>query len=98
MAEFVYNNAKNVNIGYLPFELNCNYYPSIFFEDEINPYSKQQSINKPVKEMQELISICQQNLFHAQKLPNRAYDKSVKPCSCAPDKKVWLNSKYNKTK
>ena len=44
------------------------------------------------------MDICRQNLFHAQKLQKRVHDKGVKPQSYAPDEKVWLNSKYIKTK
>ena len=38
------------------------------------------------------------NLQHAQELQKRAHDKGTKPRSYAPDEKVWLNSKYIKTK
>ena len=44
------------------------------------------------------MNICQQNLLHAQELQKRAHDKGVKPRSYAPGEKVWLNSKYIKTK
>ena len=44
------------------------------------------------------MEICQQNLLHAQELQKRAHDKGVKPQSYAPGEKVWLNSKYIKTK
>ena len=44
------------------------------------------------------MDIYQQNLLHAQKLQKRAYNKSVKPRSYGPGEKVWLNSKYIKTK
>ena len=39
-----------------------------------------------------------QNLLHAPELHKRAYDKGVKSCSYASSEKVWLNSKYIKTK
>ena len=42
--------------------------------------------------------ICQENLHHAQELPKQAHDKGVKPRSYALSDKVWLNSKYIKTK
>ena len=42
--------------------------------------------------------ICRENFHHAQKFQNRAHDKTVKPWSYANDEKVWLNSKYIKTK
>ena len=35
MAKFAYNNTKNISIGQRPFELNCSYYPSIFFKKNI---------------------------------------------------------------
>ena len=42
--------------------------------------------------------VCQENLHHAQELQKRAQNKGVKPWSYAPSEKVWLNSKYIKTK
>ena len=42
--------------------------------------------------------ICRENLQYAQNLLKRAYNKSTKPKSYAPGDKVWLNSKYIKTK
>ena len=42
--------------------------------------------------------VCWKNLHHAQELQKRAHNKGVKPRSYAPGKKVWLNSKYIKTK
>ncbi len=36
--------------------------------------------------------------FHAQELQKRAHDKEVKSRSYTPGEKVWLNSKYIKTK
>ena len=38
------------------------------------------------------------NLYHAQELQKRAYNKGVKPRSHAPSDKVWLNIKHIKTK
>ena len=42
--------------------------------------------------------VCQENLYHAQELQKQAHNKGVKPRSYASSKKVWLNSKYIKTK
>ena len=42
--------------------------------------------------------VCRENLHHAQELQKRAHDKGAKPRSYAPGEKVWLNSKYIKTK
>ena len=44
------------------------------------------------------MTVCQKNLHHAQKLQKRAYNKGVKARSYALGEKVWLNSKYIKTK
>ena len=42
--------------------------------------------------------VCQKNLHYAQEIQKRAHDKGVKTRSYAPGKKIWLNSKYIKTK
>ena len=44
------------------------------------------------------MTVCSKNLYHAQKLQKRAYNKGVKSQSYISDNKVWLNSKYIKTK
>ena len=98
MAEFTYNNAKIVKIGHTPFELNCEYHFQVSYEEDINPHFKFKSANKLLEKLQELITVCYKNLFHAQKFQKWAYDKSVKPRSYTSSDKVWLNSKYIKTK
>lgn len=60
------------------------------------PSPKQQ--NEFAAELRDLMTLCQENLHHAQELQTRAHDKGVKPRSYAPGKKVWLNSKFIKTK
>ena len=42
--------------------------------------------------------VCRENLHHAHELQKQAHDKDVKPRSYALGDKVWLNSKYIKTK
>ena len=42
--------------------------------------------------------VCRENLHHTQKLQKQAHDKGVKSQSYSPSEKVWLNSKYIKTK
>ena len=98
MAEFVYNNAKNASTGHTPFELNCGYHPGMLYKKKLNSRSKSKSAAKLSTELRELIIVCQENLHHAQKLPKRAHNKGVKPRIYAPGNKVWLNSKYIKTK
>ena len=42
--------------------------------------------------------VCWENLYHAQELQKQAHNKGVKPRSYTLGEKVWLNSKYIKTK
>ena len=44
------------------------------------------------------MTVCQENLHHAQELQKQAHNKCVKSRSYAPSDKVWLNNKYIKTK
>ena len=44
------------------------------------------------------MTICQENLYHAQEAQKQAHNKGVKPKSYTPGDKIWLNSKYIKTK
>ena len=98
MAEFAYNNAKNASTGHTPFELNCGFHPRMSYEEDVDPRSQSKSADKLSAELRELMIVCQENLYHAQELQKRAHDKGVKPQSYAPGEKVWLNSKYIKTK
>ena len=98
MVEFAYNNAKNASTGYTPFELNCGYHSQISYKKNVDLYSQSKSADKLSAELKELMIVCQENLHYAQKLQKRAHDKRVKPQSYSPSEKVWLNSKYIKTK
>ncbi len=98
MAEFAYNNTKNASTGHTPFKLNCGYHLRVSFKEDVDPRSRSRSANELAEELRELMEVCCQNLFHAQELQKRAYDKGVKSRSYAPGEKVWLNSKYIKTK
>ena len=98
IAEFAYNNAKNASTGYTPFELNCRYHPRVSYKEDLDPRSKSKTAEELSSELRELMTVCQQNLHHAQELQKRGHDKGVKPQSYAPGDKVWLSSKYLKTK
>ncbi len=65
IAEFAYNNAKNVSTGHILFELNSGYHSRVFFEEDIDPYLRSRSINKLAEELRKLIQVCCQNLLHA---------------------------------
>ena len=68
IAEFVYNNAKNASIGHTVFKFNCGYHPRVFFKEDSNPHFQSKTADKLLAELQELITICWENLYHAQKL------------------------------
>ena len=88
MAEFAYNNAKNASTGFTPFELNCGYHPRVSYEEDLDPRSKSRIAEKLPSELQELLTVCQQNLHYAQELQKQAHNKGAKPQSYAPGNKV----------
>ncbi len=98
MVEFVYNNAKNASTGHTSFELKCGYHPRVSFEEDVDPRLRSRLANELAKELRELMEVCCQNLFHAPELQKKAHDKGVKSCSYALGEKIWLSSKYIKTK
>ena len=98
MAEFAYNNAKHASTGYTPFELNCGYHPRVSYEEDVDPRSRSKAADELTEELRTLMAACRKNLQHAQELQKQAHNKGTKPRSYAPGEKVWLNSKYIKTK
>ena len=98
MAEFAYNNAKNANISHMPFKLNCGYYPCVFFEENTNPCFQLKTAKELSSKLRELIIIYQKNFDYAQELQKQVHDKGVKLRNYALSDKIWLNSKYLKTK
>ena len=70
----------------------------MFFKKDVYPRSKFKPTDKLLAKLKELMIICRENLHHAQKLQKRAHNKGVKPRNYAFSDKVWLNSKYIKTK
>ena len=65
IAEFVYNNAKNLSTSYTPFELNCGYHFCVFLEENTNPYSQIKLADKLLAKLYDLITLCRENLYHA---------------------------------
>ena len=98
MAEFVYNNAKNASTSHMSFKLNCGYHLCVLFKEDTNFCSRSKTADKLFAKLQKLITVCRKNLHHAQELQKRAHNKGVRPKSYTPGDKVWLNSKYIKTK
>ena len=98
MAKFAYNNAKNASTGYTPFKINCGYHFWVSYKEDIDPCSKSKSVDDLVSDLGELMVMCRENLQYTQDFQKRVYNKGTKPRSFAPSNKVWLNSKYIKTK
>ena len=98
MAEFAYNNTKNGSIGHTLFKLNCGYHSQISYEEEVDSCFKFKLADELSAELRELMIICQKNFYHAQELQKPAHNKGVKPRNYALGDKIWLNSKYIKTK
>ena len=98
MAKFAYNNSKNASIGHMFFKLNCSYQPRILYKEEVDYRSQSKSLDELAEELKELIIVCCENLYHTQELQKQAHDKGVRTRSYAPGEKVWLNSKFIKTK
>ena len=46
IVKFAYNNIKNANIGYMPFELNCEYHLLKSYKKNINLHSNSKLINE----------------------------------------------------
>lgn len=43
MAEFAYNNAKNTSTRYIPFKLNCGFYPRVSYKKNVDLCSQSKS-------------------------------------------------------
>ena len=54
IAQFIYNNIKNININYILFKLNYNYHTYIFYKKNIDFYLKSKYINKLANELKKL--------------------------------------------
>lgn len=51
MAEAAYNNAKITSTDYILFKLNYSYYPHLFYEEDVDLYSKWKSAKKLLLEL-----------------------------------------------
>ena len=98
IAELAYNNSKNASIGHTLFELNCGYYPRVSFKDKCDTCFKSSSAKGVAVKLKELMNVSHQNFLYVQDLQKRASDERVNLRSYTPGEKVWLNSKYIKTK
>lgn len=98
MAKFFYNNTKNSNFKFTPFELNCEHHPQVSYEDKLDLRLQSRAAEVKAKALQELLTECKINLQDAQESQARYYDKSVKERIYVPRETVWLASWHIKTK
>ena len=68
------------------------------YEEDVNSRSQSKSADELLAELRELIIVCRKNPHYAQELQKQAYNKGVKLRGYALGEKIWLNSKYIKTK
>ena len=57
MVEFVYNNAKNANIGHMPFELNYGYPLQMLYKEAVNSRFKSKSADELSTELKKLMIV-----------------------------------------
>ena len=68
MAEFAYNNAKNASTSHTPFKFNCGYHLCVFFEEDTDPHFRSKTADELLAKLRELMTVCRENLHHAQEL------------------------------
>ena len=98
IAKFAHNNVKNAKMGYKFFELNFGYYLYVLYKKNLHFYFKFKAADELIEKLKNLIAICRKNLYLAQKLQKQSHDIRTKPRCYGVSEKVWLNSKYIKTK
>ena len=89
---------KNANTNHTSFKLNYGYHPQASCKKDVNPCSWWKSIDQLATKLRELMIFSRKIFQHRQKFQKWYHNKYIKLRSFAPDKKVWLNSKYIKTK
>ena len=78
MAEFAYNNAKNISTDHITFKLNCSYHSYIPYEKNIDLCSWSETAEKLLVELPKLMSICHDNLYHAPELQKQPHNRNTK--------------------
>ena len=68
MVEFAYNNIKNASTNHTIFELNYGYYSWVSYKKDLDPRSQLKTAEKLSSKLQNLMTVCQQNLHHTQEL------------------------------
>lgn len=64
MAEFAYNNIKNISFFHILLELNYGYYSKMFYKKDVNPCFKSILIKKLLIKLKKTIIICHKNFCY----------------------------------
>ena len=64
MAEFAYNNAKNISTDYTPFELNYGFHPRVSYKEDVDSRTKSKIADQLATELSTLMSVYKENLQH----------------------------------
>ena len=70
------------------FELNFGYYLQVFYEEDIDFYSKFNLANKLLAELTELIIVYCKSLYYTQKPQNQVHKNGTKARSYIPSNKI----------
>lgn len=68
MADFVYNNTKNINISHTHFKFNYKYDFYIFYKKNNNFYFNSKSINELLGQLKNILDVYQNNIYYIHKL------------------------------
>lgn len=62
IAEFIYNNTKDIDIGQTHFQFNYGFYSKVLYKKDIDSQSKSKPTNKLVIKLKKLTNIYRENL------------------------------------
>lgn len=98
IGEFIYNNAKNVIIWLIFFELNYKYHLCILFKKNINLCLKSKLINKLANKLKNLIIVYKKNFNYTKQFLKQTHNKDVKHKIYSLSDKICSNYKHIKKK
>ena len=52
-------------MSHMPFELNCGYYPRVFYKEDTDPCSRSKVANELTEKLRNLMAAYKENLQHA---------------------------------
>lgn len=62
MAEYAYNNGKNISTGHISFELNYGFYPPAFYKDDVNLYFPSKLSDKLANKLRVMMIVNRKNV------------------------------------